>query len=181
MIDDDHEQDAEELSEAQRRTRHHLRMRFAWRDLIEEMIEEGRERGAFDNLRGAGKPLDLARNPFEEDRHLANALLKEHDLLPAWLLKRKAIGVEVQALRLDIGRRWARFSQAYVAAEKDHGRRAALRLGWDNACAVWQEEVTRLNKAIADFNLDRPSDNLELFKLRLDDELRRAGAARALD
>lgn len=175
----DNEEEPDELSEAEKKTRHHLRMRFEFRDLIEDMIQEGQERGAFDNLRGKGKPLDLGRNPFEGDRTLANALLKEHDLLPAWLLKRNTIAGEVEVLRQDIARRWSRYEQA-LAVTQDNGRRQALRLGWDNLCDVWSEEITRLNKAIADFNLGRPGDNLELFKLRLDEELRRAGARRDL-
>jgi hypothetical protein len=180
MTDDDQKQPAEELSEEEQKARHRLRMRFEWHDLIEDMIQEGQERGIFDNLRGKGKPLDLNKNPFEGEGELANTLLKEHDLLPAWLLKRNTIGAETEALRQDIRRTWQRYVTAVAAAAGDDGRFQALRRGWRIDCAVWQEEIARLNKAIADFNLARPSANLELFKLRLESELRRAGAPEEL-
>ena len=37
-----------------------------------------------------------------------------------------------------------------------------------------------INKQIDDFNLRRPAEGMEIFKLRLDDELKRAGARRKL-
>lgn len=180
MTTDEQKQPAEGLSEEEQKTRHHLRMRFEWHDLIEDMIQEGQERGIFDDLRGKGKPLALKNDPFEGEGELANALLKEHDLLPAWLLKRNTIAAETEALREDIRRTWRRYEQARAAAGGDDARFQALRRGWRIDSAVWQEEIARLNKAIADFNLGRPSENLELFKLRLDSELRRAGAPEEL-
>ena len=179
MPDNQKDQPEDELTEAQKKTRHQLRMRFEFRDLIEDMIQEGQERGAFDNLPGKGKPLNLQRNPFEGERELANALLKENKVLPAWLMQRNAISLDIEALRLDIRRRWARFDQVYQTTV-DNGRLHALRRGWSELCDHWLAEITRLNKAIDTYNLGRPSENLELFKLRLDDELRRAGAARDL-
>jgi hypothetical protein len=36
-----------------------------WEPLIERMIRESMDRGEFDNLPGAGEPIDLTENPFE--------------------------------------------------------------------------------------------------------------------
>ena len=176
MTADDEGQPVEELSEEERRARHQVRMRFEWHDLIEDMIQEGQERGIFDNLRGKGKPLALQKDPFAGEGELANSLLRDHHLLPSWLLKRNTIATETEALRQDIQRTWRRYEQARTAAGEDDSRFQALRRGWRLDCSVWHDEIARLNKAIADFNLSRPSDNLELFKLRLESELRRAGA-----
>jgi hypothetical protein len=63
---------------------------------IDEIIQEAMRRGAFDNLRGEGKPLNLAEyfNTPEELR-LAYSVLKNANIMPqeAELLK------EVSALR----------------------------------------------------------------------------------
>ncbi|HEU5367773.1 MAG TPA: DUF1992 domain-containing protein [Ktedonobacterales bacterium] len=64
-----------------------------WRDLIEEQIREAQERGDFDNLPGASKPLKLDENPYAGDRALAFHLLQQNGLLPPEL----EIGREVDA------------------------------------------------------------------------------------
>src|SRR2546428_14135987 len=47
-------------------------------DYIEEQIQEAQARGEFDNLPGAGKPLELDNNPFTGDKALAYSLLKSN-------------------------------------------------------------------------------------------------------
>lgn len=53
-----------------------------WRDVIEEQIRAAQERGDFDNLPGAGKPLQIDENPYAGDRALAFHLLQQNGLLP---------------------------------------------------------------------------------------------------
>jgi len=159
---------------------HRLRMRFDWDNLIDELIEKGREQGAFDDLRGHGKPLNLQKNPYAAGMELANELLKQNDLRPAWMMMRSDLLEAIGLLRERIGHTWQRHALAYRFAQ-DAAQRSALEISWDDACRQWQAEMVKLNKRIGDFNLRRPSDKLEIFKLRLDDELKRAGAARWLD
>ena len=49
-----------------------------------------------------------------------------------------------------------------------------------DACRAWEAEIEAINKKIDDFNLKRPAYNLELFKLRFDEELKRVDAQRYL-
>ncbi len=51
-------------------------------DYIEEQIQEAQARGEFDNLPGAGKPLELNNNPFTGDKALAYSLLKSNGFAP---------------------------------------------------------------------------------------------------
>ena len=169
----------EEWSEAERRAEHKIRMRFEFRDLVEDLIQEGQERGAFDNLAGRGKPLNLDKNLYEGERELANALMKEHNVLPVWLVRRNAVQTVIDALRQDLLGGWRRHEEAYRLAQDD-SRRKALSLSWWDACRYWERQIVEINKEIDEFNLRRPSDNMELFKLRLDLELNRAGARRDL-
>ncbi len=157
---------------------YHYRMRHERQDLIEELIQEGQERGLFANLPGQGKPLNLQKNPYEKDMELANKLLKENDLPPAWILQRKRILAGIDQLRADIRRQWAWHERAFAAAPaEDKGR---LTISWDDYCREWSARVADLNRQIENFNLKRPLDHLEILKLHLDRELAQANAPRYL-
>lgn len=153
------------------------RLRHERQDLIEELIQEGFENGLFDNLRGKGKPLNLQRNHFAADMELANELLKENDLPPAWILQRNEILARIAKLRAEIERQWRWHEQEFGVAT---AVKSQLTIRWDDFCLKWQGEIAELNKAIDGFNLKRPFDNLEIFKLNLENELKRANAPRWL-
>lgn len=158
---------------------HKLRMRFGWDDLIEEMIQDGQDRGAFDNLSGKGKPLNLERSAFGSEWDMAHSLMKENKVLPPWAEKRNRIMAEIELLNQEISRYWLRYHQAYLLAQgKTH--QDALSLDWDSLCADWERKISAINKQIDDFNLGRPTENLEIFRQRLDDVLFRAGARQNL-
>jgi DnaJ family protein C protein 28 len=172
--------DRESWTEMDRRTEHKLRMRFEFNDLIEDLIQDGQERGVFDNLKGKGKPLDLRSGLYDNDRKLANELMKEHDVLPLWLARRNSVNLIIEELRSQIGRHWQRHEQAYRLTQDDT-RHKALSLSWRALCRAWEGEIKAINKQIEDYNLRRPGQGMEMFKLRLNDELKRAGASRELD
>jgi hypothetical protein len=154
-------------------------MRTDYQNLIEDLIEDGRQRGIFDNLQGKGKPLNLERNAHEGSMELANRLLKDNNLRPAWINQRLQIQEKTEQLREAIGRTWQRYEPAFQLAQGE-GQHAALTVGWDDACREWEAEIEKINQMISDYNLKRPSERLEIFKLRLADELKRAGAPRYL-
>jgi DnaJ homolog subfamily C member 28 len=158
---------------------HHHRMRHDWHDLIEDLIEDGRRRGVFDALAGEGKPLDLDTNLYEGSSALANRLMRDNDLRPAWLANRVTIHENIQSLRADFARTWERYQVAFSQAQSETIR-GGLTIGWDDTCRRWEEEIEKLNKEIESYNLKRPMDSLEIYKLRLNDELIRAGAPRHL-
>ena len=67
-----------------------------YESLAERRIREAQERGEFDNLPGAGKPLDLG-DPYDEDWWLKSVLRRENldgsaVLPPALLLRKEAAG-----------------------------------------------------------------------------------------
>lgn len=173
----DEQDDPEESGET--RAERRARMRQDWSNLIEDLIEEGRQQGAFDDLPGKGKPLKLEKSLYGRDRELAHNLLKRNDLTPAWIAQRSHLRERAGQLREEIQRIWRRHEQAYRYAQDD-GIRGALKISWDDACLAWESQIRDINKQIQDFNLKRPSEKLELFKLRLEEELARVGASRWL-
>jgi hypothetical protein len=66
----------------------------AMRRLAEKRIEDAIQEGKFDNLQGAGKPLDLEPMPAEEGARMmwwALRILKQNDVIPDEVRWRKAI------------------------------------------------------------------------------------------
>lgn len=149
-----------------------------WQDLISEQLEKAIGQGAFDNLPGAGKPLDLNENPNEPaDMRMANKLLKDNNLSPAWIGDRKKLLADCDLLRAEILREWQWLAGRLATADAD---RTALQAGWARSLSRWEERIADLNRRILDLNLILPIWRMELVRLRLDDELARIGAGRAL-
>lgn len=163
-----------ELEQAKRKQR----MREDWDGLLDDIVQEGVDNGLFDDLKGKGKPLNLSSNRFDGGRGLANAILKDNDVPPSWIADRTMILSDRDELREQIKRKWAwhldRFEGA-PAPEKDR-----LTISWDDFCLQWQAKIEAINKRIVTYNLKRPSEKLEIFKLSLEDELKRAHALRWL-
>ena len=104
----------------------------AFRLIAERKIQEAMESGAFENLAGAGQPLDLEENPFEEPSlRMAHRLLRNNGFAPAWILESKDIDAAAWRLRAD-------FAAGRLAPE-DYRREAAA-----------------LNRRIAMYNLKAP-------------------------
>ena len=73
-----------------------------WALVAERKIQEAIEEGAFDNLDGAGKPLDLSENPFEDpSQRMANRILRNNGLAPGWIQEAKELDAEFLLLRVD--------------------------------------------------------------------------------
>jgi hypothetical protein len=73
---------------------HNIDMTAALRRLADKRIEDAIKEGKFDNLPGAGQPLDLEPIPAEENARLnwwALRILKNNDVTPDEIRYRKAI------------------------------------------------------------------------------------------
>lgn len=76
-----------------------------YESLAERRVREAQERGEFDNLPGAGKPLDLG-DPGDEDWWIKSVLRRENlersaVLPPALLLRKEAAGFPDSLLQAD--------------------------------------------------------------------------------
>ena len=150
-----------------------------WRDVAEEAIEEAIRSGAFDDLPGQGKPLNLISNPYAPGTELAYQLLKDNQYTLPWISERASLLARMEDLREEITRSWTAQQGAYRGAS-DHSQRLDLDRAWATLLATWEETIASLNKDIATLNLKQPGDQLEILKLTLNNELDRAGARRAL-
>ena len=130
-----------------------------WHNLVEQRIQEGIEQGLFDNLPGAGKPLNLDEDAFvPEDMRMAFRLLRSNGLAPLW--------VEVNREIRDDLDRLARF-------------RAHVHAHWAVTNPIKQEHlrveyvgrIRSINEKILNYNILAPSSLVHIQALILDDEL----------
>ena len=146
-----------------------------WRSAVDRLIDEAQEKGAFDNLPGKGRPLNLKKNPYASDRSLAYDLLQNNNYTLPWIAERQELLAEIDAFRQEWRRRWQK-QQARRRGTADPERAAALRRQWQTEVEEMTARLRELNQAIADLNLTIPVTRLELFKLTLAGELARIGA-----
>jgi len=85
-----------------------------WDSWIEEQIQESQARGEFDNLPGAGKPLELYRTELNPEYDLAFSRLKNAGVMPAWM----ELDREVSRMSRDLDAFLER-SAGWLLAERD--------------------------------------------------------------
>ncbi len=135
--------------------------------LVERRIQEAMANGLFDNLPGRGQPLDLSRNPFmEPGQELAFNLLQHNNLAPEWIERDQAIRRQIDQARARLRSAW----QFYRAGP------AGGEVAWQAALARFTTDLERLNRQIDDFNLVVPVLSCQRFRLKVEDEVRRASA-----
>lgn len=70
-----------------------------WNVIADRKIREAMEEGAFDNLRGAGRPLNLEEDAaIDPSLRMAYRVLKNSGFAPDWIEEAKDIDAEVARL-----------------------------------------------------------------------------------
>jgi hypothetical protein len=130
-----------------------------WHSLVEQRIQDGIERGLFDNLRGAGKPLNLDEDALvPEDMRMAYRLLRSNGLAPLWVELNKEIREDLERL--------SRF-RAHV-----HERvQRTNAIQWEHRRNEYIARIVEINAKILNYNILAPSSHVHLRMLILDDEL----------
>ncbi|MGE5416308.1 MAG: DUF1992 domain-containing protein [Acidobacteriota bacterium] len=127
----------------------------SFEDLVEEKIRKAREQGAFDNLEGHGKPLDLSENPFEPpELRMIYKILKDQGFAPAWV----EIGKDVDAKQTALKNEVARFKDYARVVGTGASKRGMARLehrakGFLIEC---MDKLQMINRRIDDFNNNCP-------------------------
>lgn len=134
---------------------------------IDKQIREAMERGDFDNLKGAGKPLNLARDPnVPEDWELAFNLLKNAGFAPDWIETRK----EVDAARAKLFAPFELFLRQTSASQHPTvpAERAAVQ---EKLVAEFRKHAAELNRLIDTYNLKAPTPQVHLRRIRVELEI----------
>ena len=143
----------------------------AIRRLAEERIQQAMAQGAFDNLPGKGRPLELRENPFvPPELRLAYKLLKDANFAPDWI----ELDRDVRAARDEL----AAFQQRHLdwlrLQSQSDGSPPAAVLEWHRRMrAELARRVDELNRKIDQLNLIVPQLQLQRPRLDPDYVLRR--------
>ena len=76
-----------------------------WHFIADRKIREAMDEGAFEHLDGAGEPLDLNENPFEDPaQRMAHRILHNNGFAPAWIEECREIESEIRYLKANFDR-----------------------------------------------------------------------------
>lgn len=135
---------------------------------IDEQIRRAMEEGQFENLPGAGKPLHLDENPFEDPSwRLAHHLLRSSGFSLPWIERRREIEAELETTLSTL-----RAACAEWRAGRARGDSAfRVENAWQRAVALFRQRIADLNRQILSYNLEAPSIYFHLRLLDPDREL----------
>jgi hypothetical protein len=129
---------------------------------IDKQIREAMERGDFDNLRGAGKPLNLARDPnVPSDWELAFNLLKNAGFAPDWIETLK----EVREAREKIFAPLERYIGNPPANQEQRAQQK------NKLIEQFRAQANELNKRIDTYNLKAPTPQVHMRRIRVEHEI----------
>ena len=115
-----------------------------WENIAERKIREAMAEGAFDNLEGKGRPLDLGEDPYEDPSlRMAHRLLRNNGFAPAWIEEAKDLEQAIERARRDLAPAIA--GQATLDA--------------------FRERVAEINRRILAHNLKTPSTQFHMLPL----------------
>ncbi|HSF83493.1 MAG TPA: DnaJ family domain-containing protein [Anaerolineales bacterium] len=135
---------------------------------IEEHIRRAIEEGKFENLPGKGKPLHLDENPFEDpDWRMANRVLRNAGFTLPFLEVRREIENTLAAARHDLKRSWDWRNHALGGGIES----AEFKDQWNRSVEKFREQIALINKQIASYNLQTPSDRFQLPPINVEREL----------
>jgi DnaJ homolog subfamily C member 28 len=145
--------------------------------LVEEQIRKARERGDFDNLEGAGKPLDLSENPYEPpELRMVMRILKNNDFTPYWIQLGKDIDADTAKLWKEV-ENFKKYSLTLVNQKQDG---AAVKRYEEKKALFYLEkrrEFEKMQKNILNYNLHCPTFRLGRANIEVDEEMGKVMAA----
>lgn len=136
---------------------------------IDEIIQQAMREGAFDNLSGKGKPLNLDENPhLDPEWQMAYHLLKQNGFAPDFIERRQLIENDLAQARSRLARSWG-WRKSELG--KPNPNTAWVEVEWQKAQDTFKQTVESLNKTVLSYNLSIPSPNFHRKKIDLEGEI----------
>ncbi|NLW90657.1 MAG: DUF1992 domain-containing protein [Syntrophomonadaceae bacterium] len=140
-------------------------------DLVEAQILKAQQKGEFDNLEGAGKPVHFEENAYEPpELRMVYKILKDNDFAPYWI-----------ELGKEIDHQWKRFWEdveyfkkyAGVVCQDKRSRKALERFEKRKAHFYFEQRLVLedINKKIIDYNLHCPTFEQGRANFVVDDQM----------
>lgn len=138
-----------------------------YRDYIEEQIHEAQKRGDFDNLPGAGKPLNLDDSSYAGDRALGYSLLKSNGYAP----REVELSKEIRATAERAETKLAKIRHQGQALRSRRvppfpSEKRAFNVSLEKALGEYERTLRELNRKILTLNLSAPvAMHLPMFEV----------------
>lgn len=140
-------------------------------ELVENQILKAQEKGAFDQLEGAGKPLHFEDNPYENPEwRMVIKILKDNNCAPYWIELGKEIDADLVKFRNNV-ENFRKYTRIFYGGKYN---KMALERFEKKKASLFFEERNRLKavrKKILDYNLICPSFQMGRPHLNVDDEM----------
>lgn len=130
----------------------------AYYNYIDELIRQAQERGEFDNLPGAGKPLEIEENVYAGDKAMGYSLLKNNGHAPPEVELMREIKAEQQRAEVKLERikSWSHTLRTRRKPPTDADKRA-FNAAVEKATTEYEEALRKLNGRILTLNLSIPT------------------------
>lgn len=148
---------------------------------IEQSIRKAMRDGLFDDLPGAGQPLDLDRSDdpnTPDDMRLAYKVMKDNDITPDWISLRKRLEHQQSKIRRELVRGRRAYLGTLRDAEKagNTTKREETVRAWDRLLDTFEEAIARYNDHVLTYNLKVPHGVRHRHFMELKRELARLEA-----
>lgn len=128
--------------------------------LMDDILKDAMQKGEFDNLPGAGKPLKLNDDPHTPaELRLAYKILKDNDLPPDWIAAGKDVDAGRDKLLAEMRAALRRYRGALNdAARSDQPEQTRIKVdaAWQTTLTALRDSSKALNRQALNFNLKAP-------------------------
>ena len=145
-------------------------------DLVEEQIRKAREKGAFDELEGAGKPLLLEENAYvPPELRMVYKILKDNNFAHYWIELGKEIDQDLQRIEDELVK-LKQYCHIFWIEKPSTMARRRFQKKKDLFYFEKQLCLEKINKKIIDYNLHCPTFRMGRAGLLVDQEMKKLKA-----
>lgn len=143
--------------------KHAIKTKYGFDRVVEDLIQEAMSRGDFQNIKGAGKPLQdiQSQNPYVDfTTYKMNKILIDNGFTPEWIMLHKDIRENIDVLKSSL--ETARRSLGELPLTPLDQQR------WETIQKDHEKLTNDINKKIDKFNLIVPVLEKQMVRIRLD-------------
>jgi len=142
-------------------------------DLVGALMKKAMEQGDFDNLEGAGKPLDLDENAFEQtELHMVHKILKDNGYAPYWIELNKEVNTLRAKLDQDV-EYFKKYTQIVFSENRSAWAISRYKQKKKSFYHQCRESLAEISKKILDYNLHCPVSTLGRSNFDIEVEMNR--------
>ncbi|MGE5397247.1 MAG: DnaJ family domain-containing protein [Chitinophagales bacterium] len=142
-------------------------------DLVGAIMAKAIADGEFENLKGAGKPIELDVYPMEPmELKMVHKILKDNGYAPYWIELNKEINILRERMEKEIDS-FKKYTQIVFSEKRSRLAMARYEQKKKNFYIVIRDSLEKISKKILDFNLNCPVLELGRSNFNVENEMNR--------